>query len=367
MGENVNIISEQRYWKGETMQQKRVALIPAYQPEPVLVQITKELWKEKFDIVVINDGSDTQYDTVFRDVSRYGKVLEHGVNRGKGAALRTGFEYIRKQYCEDVIVVTMDADGQHRVKDAVRLCAVLEEQPGGMVLGSRKLDKSAPIRSKFGNTLTRFVYRIATGVSVYDTQTGLRAFGSELLEKLCSIEGERYEYEMNVLLTLAQKKIPIREINIEVVYINDNAGSHFNAIRDSAKIYAEIIKFSLASLSSFFVDYILYLLLSLVTGSWNVTASIWLSNITARVCSATLNFHLNRKFVFQKQESKLQDAVRYGLLAVGILVGNTVVLNLLTEIWMMNRYLAKLLTEILFFTLSFLVQRIWIFRREEKE
>lgn len=116
-----------------------------------------------------------------------------------------------------------------------------------------------PLRSRIGNELTRSVFHLISGVRVSDTQTGLRAFGTEMIPEFLVIEGERYEYEMNVPITMAKKKVHIREIPIKTIYKDDdNSTSHFRTVRDSLRIYKDILKFTFSSFSSFVLDYLLF-------------------------------------------------------------------------------------------------------------
>lgn len=341
---------------------KCIALIPAYEPERILVALVSRLKDEGFEIIVVNDGSGGKYYDLFSEVSLYATVLTHHTNEGKGKALRTGLSYIKEQFKERCTIVTMDADGQHSVKDAIKLSYAAGRQPDTLILGSRSLkENQVPLRSRFGNTATRFVYRLSTGVKVHDTQTGLRAFGSELLPELLAITGERYEYEMNMLLEFAQKHIPIQEIPIETIYIDNNAASHFDTLRDSYRVYREILKFSASSFAGFLVDYVLYSLLLLITGS------LVFSNIAARVVSASVNYTLNSRQVFKNKNGGAKSALQYFLLAAVILAGNTTVLEVLAGSCGIQKMAAKLLTEILFFILSWCVQRFVIFRRKGEE
>ena len=188
-----------------------VALIPAYKPSFSLLELLRSLSDLGFQIVVVNDGSGLDYEKLFFDCSRYAEVLHHENNQGKGSALKTGLRYIYKTYQADCIVVTVDADGQHLASDALNVAKAVEGSPHSLVLGSRKLGKTAPLRSRFGNSITRLIFRLSTGRKVYDTMTGLRAFDGHMIPKMIIIEGERYEYEMNVLLRLAKEKVPIIE------------------------------------------------------------------------------------------------------------------------------------------------------------
>ena len=335
-----------------------IALIPAYKPTEILLGLIRQCREGGLTVVVVNDGSGEEYTGVFTACSEEATILHHEENRGKGRALKTGFAYIADRWGTNAVVVTLDADGQHKVEDALAVCRLAEEKPDALVLGGRKFEGKVPLRSRFGNAVTRFVYRLSTGCKVYDTQTGLRAFSGGLLSRLADIPGERYEYEMNVLLRAAEDKIEIIEHRIETVYMDDNSRSHFHVLKDSARIYKEILKFSVSSLLGFFVDYIAYALLSFVT------ERLWVANVIARIISATVNFTVNRRFVFQSRESVGRSAVKYFLLAAVILAGNTLVLNALVGAGL-HKMLAKLITELFFFLFSWMIQRLLVFRNRK--
>ncbi len=347
------------------MKNTRIALIPAYQPEPMLLTLLCEVKKSGFEAVVVNDGSSGEAAELFKRAEEYAVVLTHTENRGKGAAIKTGLSYIHKHYLSGYVVVTLDADGQHRISDAVKICEKAEENPDTLILGSRGLNNNVPLRSHIGNAITRIVYRLSTGLKLYDTQTGLRAFGSRLVPEFLSISGERYEYEMNVLLQCARQNIPIKEVEIETVYFNNNSASHFNTVSDSYRVYKEIIKFSASSFVSFLTDYALYSLLIIITSGLPGTASVALSNICARIVSSSVNFTINRRLVFKSQNSVAKSALQYFALAALILAGNTLTLSFLTAVVGINQYVAKLCTEIIFFVISWLAQKYFIFRRKE--
>lgn len=224
------------------MKEKIIILIPAYEPTIQFIELLKKLKKEKLNTVVVNDGSDNTYDEIFNKAKDYATILNHDVNKGKGRALKTGIEYINKKYKKDYVIITMDCDGQHTIKDALKLGEYTLNHNQELVTGKRIRNEKTPLRSKLGNAITRFVYRTITGLDVYDTQTGLRAFSNKLTPLMLEIEGERFEYEMNVLLTCSSRKIKITEIQIDTIYIENNSGSHFHSIKDSFKIYKELLK-----------------------------------------------------------------------------------------------------------------------------
>ncbi len=340
-------------------------MIPAYQPTLILLELLKEFHNAGCHILIVDDGSSKDYAALFAAAEPYATVLSYEENRGKGFALKFGLTAIYKEFGEDCTVVTVDADGQHRVSDALQLLAEAEQNPESLILGSRKIEKQTPAKSKLGNTLTRAVYQLSTKTKVYDTQTGLRAFSGRMIPTLLEIPGDRYEYEMNMLLTLANEHIPMVELPVETVYLNNNSGSHFHPVRDSYRIYKEILKFSASSFVSFLVDYAIFSLLAFFAGESVLFLSA--ANIGARVVSSTVNYNLNRKLVFKSKVGKVKSALQYFLLAAMILAGNTLLLDFLAVTLGWNRWLAKLLCELFFFALSWTVQRFIIFKKEEEK
>ena len=331
---------------------KYIALIPAYEPDDKLPKLVKELKDNNFEIVVVNDGSDESYNKYFDDC--HTKVISYNKNQGKGYALKTGLKYIKDNY-DDYVVVTMDSDGQHTVKDAKKLCKYIESHPKELALGKRIRNEKTPIRSKIGNTITRFIFRLVSGQDIYDTQTGLRAFTKDVLDYHLEVEGNRFEYEMNILLKAKNHNIKLSEIEIETIYYDKNSKSHFNTVKDSYRVYKEIFKFSLSGLVSFLIDYFLFTIFLLTSGN------IIVSNVGARIISATANYSINRNIVFKSNNSIYSSLSKYILLALLIIILNTIILKLISLI--ITPYIAKILTEIILFFISYFVQSRVVFKR----
>ena len=269
-------------------------VIPAYQPDNKLITLIEKIHeKSDFHILVIDDGSSSKCQKIFDKAKQYATVLRHEVNQGKGQALKTAFSYIQEQNIYGT-VVTADADGQHKIWDIFRAANKASENPNKLILGVRAFTGKVPLRSRFGNSLTKVLFKLQTGVGVTDTQTGLRAFTTNLIPFMLKIEGQRYEYEMNMLLE-ASKEYEILEVPIETVYINDNEDSHFRPIKDGLMIYKNIFKFALSSLSSFVVDYIVYAIAILFLPTVPTGLRIFLANGLARVTSSVFNYSTNKK------------------------------------------------------------------------
>ena len=332
---------------------KLIVLIPSYEPDENLTKLIKNLNKNKITSIVVDDGSGKDYKEIFDNLDT--KVISYEINQGKGHALKEGYKYIKDNY-KEYVVVTMDSDGQHRIEDALNLYNYILENDDTLVLGKRPRGEKTPLRSKVGNAITRFVFHLVSGQDVYDTQTGLRAFSNKLIDYMLEVKGERFEYEMNVLLYAKNNKIPIKELEIETIYIDNNSKSHFNAFKDSFKVYKEIIKFSLSGIISFLIDYILFIVFKVVLN--NIT----IANVIARAISSTINYIINKNIVFKSNKNIAKSLLEYYGLVIFILLINTILLNLLSTI--INPILAKLIVEIIMFIISWLFQKIFIFKRK---
>ncbi len=341
-----------------------VVIIPAYQPDEKLFKLVAALKNAcDYPIIIVNDGSDESRAPLFDRLSEYATILEHPANQGKGAALKTALRFIQEHYAADEGVVTVDADGQHLPADILRVAKVWEDAPEKLVLGSRRFTGKVPFKSRAGNAITRFVFALSTGTRVFDTQTGLRAFGAFRIPMMLSMKGDRYEYEINVLLYATRHRIPIEEVWIETVYIEDNASSHFHPVRDAWRIYKMILLFVASSLVAMAVDYVLVLVISAATTALPAARSLLIATITARVISSLVNYFINCKLVFEHREKS--SILRYYLLVALVWAGNYGLLFLSTKF--MSVAVGKLLVELILYPLSFFMQRIFVFPPRSEE
>ncbi|MCU1436275.1 MAG: dolichyl-phosphate beta-D-mannosyltransferase [Pseudarthrobacter sp.] len=352
-----------------------IILIPAYEPDhqlPALIRAIRDA-EPAVAVVVVDDGSGPAYKDVFDGVRNLGcHVIGYTQNRGKGFALKTGFGFIA-DHLPGQDVVCADSDGQHTIVDILRVAAaVTSDGPGGgpgrasgggarggapaMVLGTRNFTGNVPARSRFGNAATRLLFRLATGERVTDTQTGLRGYPAAMLPWLRSVRGERYEYELNLLLEATQAGCAIRTVDIATVYLDHNSGSHFRPVADSVRIYAPLLKFLASSFSAFLVDTVVFLLLTLVTDSLLVAV------LGARAVSSAVNFLVNRRLVFNHGRDRPASAagLRYFSLVVVLLAANYGLLSVLGAL-SVAALPAKTLTEIVLLTVSYAVQQRYLF------
>lgn len=335
-----------------------VVLIPAFEPDHQLVDVVDRLRERDplGDIVVIDDGSGPEYAAVFAAVAARGcAVLDHDTNLGKGAALRTGLLFAQRAY-PGAEVICADSDGQHAPDDILAVGRATRARPGAVVLGVREFTGPVPVRSRLGNSATRLVFRFVTGVDVTDTQTGLRGYSADLIPWLLDVAGERYAYEMSVLVEAARTARPIVTVPIATIYEAGNPGSHFRPLVDSARVYLPLVRFAASSLVAFVLDLLLLVILM------GLTDRLLLSVVLARLVSSAVNFAVNRRFVFDARAAPLLGAaLRYYALAAALLGVNYLVLATFVERLGVALLPAKLLTEVILFLVSYVVQRAHVF------
>ena len=338
-------------------------LIPAYQPDARLPRLILELHRAdpSTKIVVVDDGSGQKFSDIFEASATAGAhVISYENNRGKGYALREGFTWIRDVAGDlSECVVTADADGQHTLNDIFRVGRTCTDT-GTSVLGVREFVGHVPARSRIGNTATSALFWLATGWKLKDTQTGLRAFPVALLPALLEVQGDRYEYELRVLLHLAKFRHPVTQIPIETIYEAGNPTSHFRPLQDSARIWAPLLKFAASSGVATIIDYVLVLVLNALTGA------LFFPVIAARLVSASVNFAMNRR-VFEATGVPLRrSALRYAALAVAVVAGSYTMLAVLTGIGM-PLWIAKIIADTTMYLVSYSAQSRYVFAPAQEQ
>jgi putative flippase GtrA len=332
-----------------------VVLIPAYEPDGRLVELVARLGHHR--ILVVDDGSGPAHAAVFARVRALGaEVLTLARNRGKGHALKAGFAHMRA-HLPGRDVVCADSDGQHSPEDIEAVAGRLASTGAAMVLGARRFTGPVPARSRYGNAVTRAAFRLATGRSLLDTQTGLRGYPARMLGWLGEVGGDKFEYELRLLLRAAREGLRLEEVEIATIYLAGNVSSHFRPLRDSARIYGRLLAFCASSLLAFAVD--AALLLTLATPTHSIVGAA----VAARLVSATLNYRINRAWVFAARPGAVPAAAsarRYAVLAVTVLAANVVALKALSALTG-SLVVAKVLTEASLFVAGFLAQKHVVF------
>ncbi|MBQ8188626.1 MAG: bifunctional glycosyltransferase family 2/GtrA family protein [Lachnospiraceae bacterium] len=342
-------------------------IIPSLSPDERLVTLVKELKEQGFlHILVVNDGSSADYDEFFNRTKEMGAtVLRHVVNQGKGRALKTAFNFILEHWQDCTGAITIDSDGQHAVKDIIRCCEALMENPDCLIMGCRNFKQdNVPFKSSFGNILTSKVMKLLVGIAVSDTQTGLRAMSAPLMGKFLKVTGERFEYETNMLLCCKEETIAIKEVSIETIYYENNKSTHFRPFQDSVKIYGLFLKFIAASLSSSVIDLGIFTVGTLLLKDMFPGYYIIISTVIARVISSLYNFFVNRQTVFKSDDNLTATMIKYYILAVVQMALSAAGVMIVFTLFGGNETLIKVIVDCLLFVISFQIQREWVFKKK---
>ncbi|MDY3781879.1 MAG: bifunctional glycosyltransferase family 2/GtrA family protein [Candidatus Faecousia sp.] len=356
-------------------------VLPSLDPDEKLDAVIDGLLEYGFtDIILVNDGSKPENLPRFQhaaDIHPEVHLLHHPVNRGKGAALKTAFAYFLENRPEGKGVVTVDGDNQHHPEDT-RTCAERMLETGHVVLGCRDFTlPHVPARSRFGNHTTSLVFKLFCGMTISDTQTGLRAIPRSAVEKFGSVSGERFEYETNMLLAMKTMGIPYEEVKIRTVYIEENKSSHFHAIKDSWRIYKLILKhffrYTLSSLVCAGVDAGMFALLDGTLRSASVAVHATVPYVGARVVSSLLNFFLNKKLVFQSEEKTGKALLKYYLLAIPQMAAQMLLTNGVYKLFGVSdtaggvRTLWYVIVMVCLYFISYTIQQRWVFAKQDKQ
>lgn len=350
---------------------KICAAVPSLNPDTKLLDVVKGLREKGFThIILVNDGSteSTYFDMLKGDDC---VVLTHEVNKGKGRAMKTAMEYYLKNYariCDGMVFC--DGDNQHSSEDIVRCSEALGGSPDALVLGVRDFSgDNVPKRSRMGNRTMSLMFKLIGGLTITDTQTGLRAMGNKAIEEFVHTKGERFEYETNMLLETKRLSIDIVEVKIETIYIEENKSSHYNTFRDSFRIFKILLKFAWVSVMSCIIDVFLFWAFCKIFSFLPNTFQQFIGQAVARVISSIFNYTMNYTAVF-KSKRGLGTMPKYYLLCICQLViayfltlGLTALTNSSPD--SVVGVVIKAAVDFFLFFVSFRIQRDHIFQKKE--
>lgn len=339
-----------------------VILIPSLNPNEQLKNVIQGCMDRGLNnVIVVNDGSAETYDAIFAEAESLGaRVLRHEKNLGKGAALRTGIGQVSQLFPDAGSIVTADADGQHSSDDILRVAEAIEAQADGIVLGSRSFSKdTTPLRSRFGNSISAFLFLLMTGMHCTDTQTGLRGIAKTQFDLALRVPGERYDYEMNFLVEAARKKLPISFVPIQTIYFENNSGSHFRAVRDSALIYQRPLKYAAVAISSSVLDLGCFAALSSLVFAPSMKG-IFAATAIARCISGVYNFRMNQVWCFNPKKRTIAQFGKYLVLFLSCIIVSSLLVNIL-KFLPISLTIVKALVDIFIFFINYQVQKRWVF------
>ncbi len=212
---------------------KTLVLIPTYNNAPKLRGVLDEVLKFTSSVLLVNDGSTDETREIlaeFQEIS----TLHYDKNQGKGMALKKGLDWaISHQFS---YAISMDSDGQHLASDLVKFLDKIEEEPNAMIIGARNMEtaEGVPGGSSFGHRFSNFWFQLETGVKLPDTQSGFRLYPLAQLQGIRFFT-TRYEFEIESIVRLSWKGVPMIWVPIKVEYPEDRI-THFRKFWDFFRI-----------------------------------------------------------------------------------------------------------------------------------
>lgn len=350
---------------------KNVVIIPALNPSETLSDYVDSLVEGGMNkILIVNDGSNEKCKKTFEQLQKKEGVfvLTHAKNLGKGRGLKNAFNYVLTHWSDEISgVITADSDGQHTVEDVIRVSEALDKQENpALILGTRDFNEEiVPFKSRYGNKITSKVFWLFYGVKVNDTQTGLRGIPKEYMYEYMDLEGERFEYEMNMLIYGAMHKHQFAQQTIRTVYFDNNSETHFRPVADSLKIYklifANFFKYILSSLSSSVIDLLVFYLITVLMDTVKDSITIVAATVVARVISSMYNFIINRAVVFKSKGNPMKHMIKYYTLCVVQMLLSAGLVVAVNNLFAGNKTIEKIVVDSILFLISYQVQRIWVF------
>lgn len=222
---------------------KVIVVIPAYNEETVIESVVKDVYQHIKNIVVVDDhSSDNTASLAFKSGAT---VIKHPINLGQGAALQTGFNYALKEGAD--IIVTFDADGQHRVEDALAMIQIVASHKADVVCGSRFLgidSTTMPFSKKIWLKLAVIFTRLITGVNVTDAHNGLRALSRKAVESIV-IRQNRMSHASEIIAKVKKYGLMYQEIPVQIIY-TEYSLSKGQKLKNSFNILKELFIGSLS-------------------------------------------------------------------------------------------------------------------------
>ncbi len=212
---------------------KVCVIIPTFNNQNTLKRVIDGVLDYTKDIIIVNDGST---DDTSKILNNYHRLIQihFPKNKGKGAALRAGFE---KAYQNDFeYAITIDSDGQHYPDDIPVFMEELEKDDRYLLIGSRNMTHdSIPKGSSFGNKFSNFWYWAETGIKLTDTQSGYRLYPLTPLHRI-KFYTNKFEFEIEVIVKAAWNGVQVKNVPIKVLYDENERVSHFRPYKDFARI-----------------------------------------------------------------------------------------------------------------------------------
>ncbi len=341
------------------MTSSRVAIITDCSPEEETLKFVETLKKEGiFSVLVLNRLGDDDFSKKAKDL---GAVICCGLE-GETVALCASLAYVRETFVPPYSVALVPFNGCSDIECIFKVFKTVEHTPDAFAVSQNVIGKG-----KFflkGKIVARkFLYRHFTGAEIYGDQSSALGFSDRLLPSFEKLPDNSYEYHIKFLMRCREKGFRVSEVSVPAKFGNSGWTVQKSSLRSFFKRHMNVLKFCMSSFSAFLVDYLVYSLILAYSEKHINVVNLTFANVFARIISSTMNFTVNRKFVFKAETGLLKSATQFYTLAAIILLGNSILLNFLANVLGINHYFAKIVTEMTFFLLNWTIQSMFIFKK----
>ena len=340
---------------------KNIIIISSYRPDYQLTELFSGLKGYGFEnIIIADDGSGPSYSGIYDELESKGAfVIHHPKNEGKGVSIKAALTCAIKNFPDTPGVILADGDGQHTPEDIAKISEALTENKDSIICGTRIMSPDAmPSRYIRRNNFTSILYRIDTGKTIPDTQTGLRGIPHSLIPFAATVSGERFEYEANLIIEASKRNIPLIPVEIETVFPEGNS-VYYRPVKDTARFLKSPILFLTTSLGCSVVDILLFTIFATLLDH-RTANNIFTATILARIISTSINFFLSRKLCFADSvRGKAQIIKFFGFNMVQSFLSSTLV-SMLSFIHIPLTFI-KMFVDSALFVLNYFVSKKWIF------
>lgn len=334
------------------MNSEMVILMPVYNPDERIVNYVKKLKENNYQVVLINDGSKSEYHSLFEKMVHDCKIISYPFFKGKGYAIKKGIHYI-KEHLHDkkgIIILENEYDLMHI--NHIR------------TLINKNSQKMCVVHHKGKRFLTK-LFSMIYNQKFIDVDSELFAFSMNYIDQMMVVDENCYEVQS--LIQSVQNNQEIEEIQLE----NKQQPFHLKnkTIQIMYVIFLHLIRFISSSIISSVIDVLLAWILLDVLKLW-MTSDFWriaLSSLIARILSTIVNYVINKKYVFKGKNNSKQTAIRFLVLTVVITVLSTLFVYAASSLHIMSEKLAKPVGDLLLFLLSYSAQTKWVFKNNESK
>lgn len=333
------------------MNSEMVILMPVYNPNERIINYVKKLKENNYQVVLINDGSKSEYHSLFEKMVHDCKIISYPLFKGKGYAIKKGIHYIKEHLQDKKGIIILENEYDLMYINHIRTVI------------NKNSQKMCVVHHKGKRFLTK-LFSMIYNKEFIDVDSELFGFSMNYLDQMMAVDENCYEVQS--LIQSVQNNQEIEEIQLE----NKQQPFHLKnkTIQVLYVIFLHLIRFVSSSIISSVIDVLLAWILLDVLKIW-MTNDFWriaLSSLIARVLSTIVNYVINKKYVFKGKASSKQTAIRFLILTIIITILSTLFVYVASSLHIMSEKLAKPVGDLLLFLLSYSAQTKWVFKNNER-